>query len=73
MNGYECSDCGCAPCVCVTIAREDRKIKSGKEALEVSWDVFIKGPKGWKRKIIKWLWPDLSRMANAIKEYYWAN
>lgn len=71
MNGYECDDCDMDPCICGETYRKER-IKEGKEVLEVSWDVFTKGPKGWKRKLIKWLWPDLSRMANAIMEYYWS-
>ena len=76
MNGgmTECGRCDCDPCCCKEIEerKQEQRVKDGKEALEVSWGVFTKGPKGWKRKIIQWLWPDLCRMADAIKEYYWS-
>lgn len=72
MNGCECGGYDSDPCRCEEISQKE-KIKEGQVALEIAWDVFSKGPKGWRRKFIKWLWPDLSRMANAIMEYYWAN
>ena len=75
MNGglTECNECDCDPCICVSMAEREqqRKISEGKVALEVAWDVFNKCPKGWKQKLIKWLWPDLTRMATAILDYYW--
>ena len=68
MNGYDCGECGCEPCACEKIKARQR-ITQGKEVTETGIDVFSKVP-GWKIKIIKWLWPDLQRLSNALYEYW---
>lgn len=66
MNGglSECVICDCDPCVC-----KHRKITQGKEAVEIGIDVFSK-VKRWRIKIIRWFWPDLQRLSDALYDYW---
>lgn len=68
MNGYECGGCGQSPCVC----REREKtirIKSGRDVAEVGIDVFSK-VKRRRMKIIKWIWPDIQRLTDALYDFW---
>ena len=69
MNGYECGECHCEPCTCKEKLRKKR-VAEGKIALESMYQAFVHLPK-WKRKIVKWLWPDIIHVAEDLKEYYW--
>ncbi|KKL07264.1 hypothetical protein LCGC14_2587760 [marine sediment metagenome] len=66
MNGgmTECGVCGRDPCVC-----EHLRIVQGKAVTEIGIDVFSK-VKQWRIKIIKWLWPDLQRLSDALYDYW---
>lgn len=71
MNGsdsYDCSSCGTHPCLC---AENKQKIADGKIVLENLWQAMSNLPR-WKRKIIKWFWPDIIRVADDLREYYWS-
>ena len=70
MNGYECGVCNCDPCVCVERERI-AKIKEGREIAEVGIDVFSKVKfHSWKMKLVRWLWPDLQRLVDALYNYW---
>lgn len=69
MNGYECGVCDCSPCVCGARLRTER-ISEGKVVIESLWQAMAHLPH-WKRKIIKWFWPDIIQVADNLKEYYW--
>lgn len=66
MNGglSECTICNREPCVC-----KHRRIIEGKEATEIGIDVFSKVGR-LRLKIIKWLWPDLQRLSEALYDYW---
>ncbi len=66
MNGglTECVVCGFDPCVCKHL-----RIVEGKEVAEIGIDVFSK-VKRWKIRIIRWFWPDLQRLSDALYEYW---
>jgi len=66
MNGglTECVVCGLDNCAC-----ESRKLAERKEVVETAIDVFSK-VKRWRIKIIKWLWPDLQRLSDALYDYW---
>ena len=68
MNGYECGKCNCSPCKCEEIKRRKR-IVEGKEIAEIGIDVFSK-VKRRRMKLIKWLWPDIKRLADALFDYW---
>ena len=71
MNGYGCGRCGHGSCVCEE--RENQKIlrdtESGKTSAEVGVDVFSKVGRR-RMKIIKWIWPDVKRLADALYDYW---
>lgn len=69
MNGYECGVCDCAPCICAERDRRKR-ISEGKIVIESLWQAMVH-LSNWKRKIIKWLWPDIIHVAKDLQEYYW--
>ena len=66
MNGgmTECVKCGFDDCVC-----ENIKLMERKEVVETAIDVFSR-VKRWKIKIIKWFWPDLQRLSDALYDYW---
>ena len=68
MNGYECGVCDVSPCTCEE-TRKRQRIIEGKEVTEVGIDVFSKLGK-WRMKIIKWIWPDVKRLADALYDYW---
>lgn len=74
MNGAECGWCGGShdesTCSIVKEQERKRKVQEGKEVAEIGIDVFSKAPKGFKEKLIKWLWPDLKRLAVALYNYW---
>jgi hypothetical protein len=71
MNGYECGMCDMAPCVCKEIERRERIIE-GKEAIQSMWQadhhLF-----GWRRLLVRLIWPDVLHVMEDIKEFYLAN
>lgn len=69
MNGYECSMCDQDPCICTRLERA-KNIKEGKIALESMWQAMAHLPV-WRMKIIRWFWPDIVRVIEDLKEYYW--
>ena len=68
MNGYECGECGQCPCVCEEMRRR-KTITEGKKVAEIGIDVFSK-VKRRRMKLIKWLWPDLQRLSDALYDYW---
>lgn len=75
MNGgmTECGRCDCDPCRCEAIAERKRlqKVSEGQVVIESLWRTMVFLP-NWKKKIIKWLWPDIIDVAEDLKEYYWS-
>lgn len=69
MNGYECGTCDQDPCVCKE-REKTIKIKSGKAVAEIGIDVFSKMRNKRRMKIIKWIWPDIQRLADALYDYW---
>ena len=73
MNGglTECHVCDCDPCQCFEIkAQKDRKRDfNAKRAIEAGFDAFGK-LKGWRKVAVKWLWPDVQKLANALYDYW---
>lgn len=52
------------------------KIK--KEASEIMMkkiitklDKALNAPRRWRRKIIKWIFPEIIEVANQLRKYYW--
>ncbi len=75
MNGgmTECDRCDCDPCRCAEIgSKEERKrIKEGREVAEVGIDVFSKVKfYRWRMRLVRWLWPDLQRLTDALYNYW---
>ena len=68
MNGCDCGECGECPCRCEDINKRLR-IVTGKETAETGIDVFSKVGR-IRMKIIKWIWPDIKRLADAIYDYW---
>ena len=66
MNGgmTECGVCDSDPCICKHI-----RITQGKDVCETGIDVFSK-VKRWRIRIIKWFWPDLQRLSDALYDYW---
>ena len=72
MNGYECGVCDQSPCVCKEVAKrleDGLRIVEGRAVAEIGIDVFSKVGR-WRQKIIKWLWPDLQRLSDALYDYW---
>ncbi len=73
MNGgmTECNICDWDPCRCKEIEdrKKEKRITDGKVVCEVAVDVFSKGSI-WKIVAIKWMWPDLKRLSNALYDYW---
>lgn len=67
MNGYECGMCDMSPCVCAQWERAAR-IKDGREAIQSICQANLH-LRGWKRRVINWLWPDLLHVMDDIQEY----
>lgn len=47
------------------------QLEKGKDCLESLFQALENLPR-WKRKIIKWFWPDIIDVANDLREYYWS-
>ncbi len=39
------------------------------EVIKVAYDVFTK-LKGWRMKIVKLIWPDITRLSNALYDHW---
>ena len=46
----------------------EKRIKTGKEALDVGLNVILRLPR-WKMIVIRWLWPDILTFIKALFEY----
>ncbi len=42
------------------------------EVIEKVYQAFIK-PKRFRRKLLKWLFPELTEAADALRDYYWGH
>ena len=83
MNGYECGGCDCSPCRCKEI-KEQKELKirkeCGDEAVELIknfdeatnelHEVLMK-PKGVRQRLLKWLFPELTKVADSLRKCYW--
>lgn len=72
MNGAECGTCGYIQCKCKEIDQrkeKEERIKEGRAVAEIGIDVFSK-VKRRRMRIIKWLWPDLQRLSEALYDYW---
>lgn len=56
-------------CNCDKVER-NKRVRDAEIAIESMWQAFAHLPR-WKKKIVKWLWPDIIHVAEDIKEYYW--
>ncbi len=43
-----------------------------KNVIDQLYEALIYLPR-WKRKVIKWLWPDIIKVADTLREYYWGD
>lgn len=50
----------------------ENRIRKAKIALESMFQALENCPR-WKRKIIKWFWPDIIGVVTALREYYWSD
>ena len=66
MNGglTECSTCDRDPCICDWLRKHN-----AEEVAKTGIDVFSK-VRRWRIKLIKWLWPDLQRLSDALYDYW---
>ena len=80
MNGglTECNVCDCDPCRCREIeAGKDRETRATKalETFEARttelYQVLIK-PKGLRLRLLKWLYPEVAKVADALRKCYWS-
>lgn len=46
----------------------EKRIKSGKEALDIGLSVILQLPR-WKMIVIRWFWPDILKFIKALFEY----
>ncbi len=67
MNGglSECTRCDADPCRCGATEKNEEEA-----VIEHIVDTLIK-LKGWRRKLIMWLWPDIRDIAETLREYCW--
>lgn len=74
MNGAECGSCGFMLCRCEEIERRERRrqCKDEKDLIEQVFQILMK-PKGLRLKILRWLYPEVVRVADSIKKYYRCN
>jgi len=73
MNGAECGTCGYIQCKCgerILKRKRDEAIRNGQATIEAAWQVIARLPH-WKIKILRWFWPDVLKVIDAMKEYYW--
>ena len=77
MNGsenYDCSMCGSSPCRCA----EEEGVKAVKQlkALEKNTnDLYFAliSPKGFRLRFLRWLYPEIAKVADSLRECYWSN
>lgn len=73
MNGAECGECGHIACKCKEIARNIRRrerFEAESELIKQMHQAITKTKiRGLHFKVLKWLWPEIGRMADKIKEY----
>ncbi len=73
MNGAECGACGEIKCICEEVSREKGKaLKSFEEDTNELYRVLVK-PKGLRQRLLKWLYPELRKVADSLRECYWSN
>lgn len=80
MNGglTECIVCDCDPCACKEIrARKNREVRA-TEILKTFdtqtnelYQVLIK-PKGLRQRLLRWLYPEITKVADSLRECYWS-
>ncbi|KKL23640.1 hypothetical protein LCGC14_2423380 [marine sediment metagenome] len=74
MNGgmTECSVCDCDPCQCERIngKKVGLRIKSAAIVLESLWQAVVHLPR-WRMRMVKWIWPDFTRVLCDFLDYYW--
>jgi len=83
MNGYECGQCGCEPCICAEIEQRKEKqqrIEEGYRAKKLLRDFedatnelfkVLMRPKRVRQRLLRWLYPELRNVANSLRKYYW--
>ena len=82
MNGAECGECGYLRCRCDEFKRAEARqrlrkgyYETGKKldrAIERLFQTLIK-PKGFRLKLLKWLYPEIVVVAEELREWYWAD
>ena len=66
MNGAECGKCGNIQCTCTRLF----EINEEAEVIEKVVDIIIRF-KGWRMRLVRWLWPDMKKICEILKEYCW--
>ena len=73
----ECDICDCDPCQCKEIRwRKEHEIKATEllkdfdEATDDLYQVLMK-PKGLRRRLLKWLFPEITKVADSLRKCYW--
>ncbi|KKN66006.1 hypothetical protein LCGC14_0475980 [marine sediment metagenome] len=77
MNGYECGGCDMSPCICAEekAREEERKasVRLGKLEKDTNELYFaLTKPKGLRLKLLRWLYPEITRVADSLRKCYWA-
>lgn len=74
MNGADCGKCGNIQCTCRENELEKAGYKIYMEQFEADTNklylALIK-PKGWRLKLLKWLYPEIQNVADSLRKCYW--
>lgn len=59
---HGCGSCGQFPCMCMRTSMD--------EVLDKIFQALLK-PKGIRLKLLKWLFPEIVKVAEKLRKYYW--
>ena len=65
----ECVVCDGAPCRCKVI-KVSRTLKNFDKSTDKLYQVLVK-PKGFRQRLLKWLFPELRDVADDLRKCYW--
>ena len=76
MNGAECGKCGYIQCVCRERAAKEKerlastRLKSLEEETNTLYKALVK-PKGLRLRLLRWLYPEIVKVADSLRKCYW--
>ena len=73
MNGAECGECGNIQCTCPKIVVH----MSGKPFKDFEKDtnklyLALTKPRGIRLRLMRWLYPEIVRVADSLRKCYWS-